>query len=670
MVGVPGRSKGCNTCLRRRVKCWNTRGINICNTILAEERPSCQRCLKAGLECLGYVRNTQWRHVSTASFTEQVSTRSETRAGLIKQTKSESKLKAVSQIATGRLSEEVPQGPAFTAFQDDLCFAFAFSNFVWRGYGAKWLAQAAQGNLGHLALDSARALAQSYFGKAKGLPGIEIQGNIQYGKCLHGLWKELGQENSLVKGQGSELVVPILALMMHASTLTDRAAARFQSPIASPGAAVDNIATDLAGVANIIELCGPRAFQRQPLLDALEAARATMIVASLVTRRRLFLEDPSWHSVPYDLDPSAKQPQSYLLDMLTAVPGILEELSRLESLGGISPAAAAAAAGTPVVPMHFSPAADLAVVRSSLVQRVMQKLTTLYRWRWYWQENFGTEVTATSRGCRLDETFVKLLGSAGMSHRFDQLEFARPAAAADIMLYDAVLIWLLALMWDLEPLNADRTIEQCAKRARDSVLGKHAVNSKSEFNFGHPTTKVTGYNSFGPLRRPGGAVSVRDPAVEICRVFEWQSRHNHGMGNEANFVYMFPIGMAITVLDAEPGDRDWIQTLLNAHELTRGYGGYGGYGKSYAGGQDEEDGDNETSSMRASEGIGPVVSATGEALPVKNGPEDDRSSQILCCLEKKPIKACGTVKANIIERVDQALEKSKYPTSTQPNRRA
>ncbi|KAI1771605.1 hypothetical protein F4818DRAFT_196352 [Hypoxylon cercidicola] len=563
MVGVPGRSKGCNTCLRRRVKC-------------SEERPSCQRCLKAGLECLGYVRNTQWRHISTASFTG--ASQSETKASLTKQTKFKSKPKVVSQIATGDWLERVrlSQGLDLAAFQDDFCFAFAFSNFVWRGYGAQWLAQAAQGKLGHLALDSTRALAQSYFGKAKGVPSIEIQGNIQYGKCLHGLWQELGEGKALAKGH--ELVVPILVLMMHASTLTDRAAARFH----------------LKGVAKIIEVCGPKAFQRQPLLDALEAARATIIVASLVVRQRVFLEDPSWHSVPYDLDPSAKQPQSYLLDILTAVPGILEELSR---------------------------AGDLAAARSSLLGLVRQKLTMLYRWRWHWQECFGSEVTAANRGCQFDEPFVKLLGSAGISRRFDQLNFARPATAADIMLYNAVLIWLLALMWDLEPFGADGLIEQCAKRARDSVVDKQATNS-NEFSFGGPTTKLTSCSSFEPLRRPGGAVSVRDPAVEICRVFEWQSRHNHGMGDEANFIYMFPIGMAITVLDAEPRDRKWIHALLNANELTRGYGGYG---RSHV---RKGDGDGvDKISMRTSKADGPVVFGTG-ALLMRCGLEDERSSQV------------------------------------------
>ncbi|KAF9880416.1 C6 zinc finger domain protein [Colletotrichum karsti] len=43
MVGVPGRSKGCNTCRKRK------KGCDL-------QRPSCGQCLKAGIKCAGYER--------------------------------------------------------------------------------------------------------------------------------------------------------------------------------------------------------------------------------------------------------------------------------------------------------------------------------------------------------------------------------------------------------------------------------------------------------------------------------------------------------------------------------------------------------------------------------------------------------------------------------------
>ncbi|KAL4874466.1 hypothetical protein BJY04DRAFT_203834 [Aspergillus karnatakaensis] len=48
MVGVP-RSTGCQTCVKRRVKC-------------DEARPQCLRCTKFGVQCLGYDRPLQFRN--------------------------------------------------------------------------------------------------------------------------------------------------------------------------------------------------------------------------------------------------------------------------------------------------------------------------------------------------------------------------------------------------------------------------------------------------------------------------------------------------------------------------------------------------------------------------------------------------------------------------------
>ncbi|KAI2462898.1 hypothetical protein F4781DRAFT_418451 [Annulohypoxylon bovei var. microspora] len=445
MVGVPGRSKGCNTCIRRRVKC-------------SEEKPHCQRCIKSGFRCLGYVRDTQWRHFSTAPFPEQPS-KGEVRVNLVT---------SQSSPTPGDVSQNTPSQPSkriqvsraldLTAFQEDFCFSFIFSNFVWRGYGALWLSQAAQGKLGHLALNSARALAQSYFGRAKKLTKVEIQGTVQYGKCLRGLWQELS-------------------------------------------------------------LC-----------------------------------QTSWK------DDSTVSVQSVAVD-----PGSLHLQTRSSFLTNKKNE------------ICNTPTSNPTTLRSSLLEHITQKLTALYCWRWRWQGRFGSEVATINdhnNVSQSDEETVKSLNPIGLSRWANRLEFIRPDAAADVMLYNAVLMWLLALIWDLDPLHTDKLIENCANQARDSVIGKNASVSHDSFSFSDPKVKLMSYCSFWPLRRPGAAVSIRDPAIEICRVFEWQSR-NHGTGDEANFIYMFPIGMAISVLDAEPNDRRWIHSLLDANVLTKGYGGYG-----------------------------------------------------------------------------------------------
>ncbi|KAK5997092.1 hypothetical protein PT974_02444 [Cladobotryum mycophilum] len=61
MVGVPGRSKGCITCRKRKKGC-------------DKQEPSCLRCSRAGLACEGYGKDLIWLHTGAAGSSEQSST--------------------------------------------------------------------------------------------------------------------------------------------------------------------------------------------------------------------------------------------------------------------------------------------------------------------------------------------------------------------------------------------------------------------------------------------------------------------------------------------------------------------------------------------------------------------------------------------------------------------
>ena len=87
------------------------------------------------------------------------------------------------------------------------------------------------------------------------------------------------------------------------------------------------------------------------------------------------------------------------------------------------------------------------------------------------------------------------------------------------------------------------------------------------------------YLSFAPLRRPGAALSVRDPATEVCRAFEWQCRHRERDGSVPNNFYLFPMGMAMSVLDDDDEYRAWIARLLGSSRYTDGYGFRGSLGR-------------------------------------------------------------------------------------------
>lgn len=270
----------------------------------------------------------------------------------------------------------------------------------------------------------------------------------------------------------------------------------------------------LRGIAKLLHLCGPQAFQQQPLLYAFEAARAILVVSSLIGKQRLFLEAEPWLTVPWLKNPALKTPQSELLDILILVPGILQ--------------------------VHAASTCS----QPNLLQRVNSQLTRLYQWRWNWQATPFRDVRT--------ELETSTLSVPGIG-RTSRLRFGRFVLASELMLYNATLMWLIALLFKIDPMGAAGHITACATSAM-------------------PQEADARLQSFLPLRRPGASLSLRDPALEICRAFEWVTRnHDHSRGTPT-YLYLFPVGMAMTALQDDPESMVWIKTMLEASPSTANYG--------------------------------------------------------------------------------------------------
>ncbi|KAI8962827.1 hypothetical protein F5Y11DRAFT_347182 [Daldinia sp. FL1419] len=508
MVGVAGRSKGCNTCRKRRVKC-------------DEAKPECYRCIKAGFECLGYQRATQWRHTSLAPVPASRLHISE----------------LVDVVQPMPVSFVPPRELSLGAFERDMCTTHMFGNFVWRSYGALWLNQASEGKLGNLSLDAVTALSQLSFGLNNSVRELQLKGAAQYGRCLRILAEELRRE-SATGYDNRRLVVPILVLMMVSAIQTDRTAAVFH----------------LKAIEKVLMLCGPSAFQQQPLRNAFEASRATLLIPSLFSRRRIFLEDPCWQDVPYALDPYAKPQQSRLLDILVTIPGLLEENARIESIGN---------------PTGDGPSPNLDKrlrYQESLCERIIVQLERLFRWRWDWQREFGQCISEDN--CKRQPRTFSLDDSNPIDcpKEFSRLQFDRFAHANDIMLYNSALIWQMTLLWKLKPSQARFMIQGCARHAATSAAMS-------------PRSSMASHSvSFAPLAQPGAALSIRDPAIEVCRIFDWQCRYREHCGalDDQACLYLFPLGMARSILGTEPRYQKWIDDMLDSSPVTAGYGRHGG----------------------------------------------------------------------------------------------
>jgi len=228
-----------------------------------------------------------------------------------------------------------------------------------------------------------------------------------------------------------------------------------------------------------------------------------------------------WLTEPWAAcDPPQKSPQNELVDFLVKIPGFLEDQLQLER----SPSETG---------------------RQDLIFRTMRQLDHLYQWRWKWQ-TLNPDVSWEMEPQRVASP--QLLAKARVFRKV--LWFSSFTKATEIALYNAVLLCLLGLLWTLQP-PPDQ---------------------------GHRAMGL----SPSPLHLPGEANSLLDPAVEICRVFEFQLL-NFRRNSDAALFWLLPVSLARRVLEDERPYLDWIRGMLDTSEVTRGYGtgdnvfGFGSY---------------------------------------------------------------------------------------------
>ncbi|KAH8656685.1 hypothetical protein BGZ60DRAFT_532268 [Tricladium varicosporioides] len=384
MVGVAGKSKGCHTCIKRRVKCDET-------------KPICKRCTKAGYTCAGYNRPLRFLN----SFQDGFSAR----------TNDENITTRIKDIS---ITPSPPPELGLVAFKDNICFSYLMDNFVWRTYGSPWFELAALGKMDRLSLDSCQALSQINFGSHYHQGDMQVQGAIQYGSVLRSLIPRLARS----KEPGMEaLVVPIMILLMYASSQGDRAGS----------------GSHVAGLTQLLCSCGPEAFYSGTMRSAFESCRATLITVGLITKRRTFLEEPRWRTASWPSNTSPTDEQSRLTDLLALVPGLLDDKLLLDN------------GSKDLHPSEF-------------ISRLTSVLIGLFRWRWEWDEE-NLDVSSSEEG---------------RTHRcrpsLQRLHFSSSTQASDIMLYNSVLMWIIGLLNAVSPHSAQKKIMIVAISTKSNTL--------------------------------------------------------------------------------------------------------------------------------------------------------------------------------------------------------
>jgi hypothetical protein len=119
------------------------------------------------------------------------------------------------------------------------------------------------------------------------------------------------------------------------------------------------------GIQKLIAFRTPERFQTQPELSVLEACRLCMFHGYMEHKKRCFLEEPKWRTIPWIKHPEAKTLLSLLYDQMVQLPGILEDMEALRTKKRSSPAD---------------------VLRIS--QNVYTQLRELFSWRAAWEAEY------------------------------------------------------------------------------------------------------------------------------------------------------------------------------------------------------------------------------------------------------------------------------------------
>ncbi|CAK7199454.1 hypothetical protein SEUCBS139899_002134 [Sporothrix eucalyptigena] len=234
----------------------------------------------------------------------------------------------------------MPQELSLVGFVDDMAFSYFFQAYGWINMHSLLLQDSSM--RGHLlsstessasspglssssststpppairpdsmAQDSLRALCYGLLGRDKHIPVLQDAGRRVYGKAIADLRTALATPS---KEELANLVKPISLLGAYSVTIEK-----------------DRRFTHHAGLARILEVCGPEQFQNPTLLPIFESARMTLLADAFVRRQHMtlststaFLDQPSWKTVPWALNPSAKSATNRLLDVLSGVPAIIQ----------------------------------------------------------------------------------------------------------------------------------------------------------------------------------------------------------------------------------------------------------------------------------------------------------------------------------------------------------
>ncbi|ETI24530.1 hypothetical protein G647_03899 [Cladophialophora carrionii CBS 160.54] len=289
MVGVPGKSKGCSTCRRRK------KGCDL-------KRPICGQCASSGYVCGGYNRDRTFIHHPASKAVAHAIFLPHNRPTPLALPGSVNRGAVESQCKSLFWDLYMPRGD--TMCRDD---------FILRcGHPMNWI-EVIQNVPKHDAslTDAFSALSISRVGQGHKDVRLVHESAKVYGKALKELQLALFDANRM---HSDHVLMACMLLGLYEV---------FEGPALNSRSWLAHA----AGAARLVELRGPKRHQHWDAHHPFLASRIPTIYAAIVQRKATYLASPEWLTIPWEF-----QHRTYfdrMVDLGTVVPGILQKFDIL-----------------------------------------------------------------------------------------------------------------------------------------------------------------------------------------------------------------------------------------------------------------------------------------------------------------------------------------------------
>ncbi|KAF2845208.1 hypothetical protein T440DRAFT_472794 [Plenodomus tracheiphilus IPT5] len=313
MVGVPGRSKGCVTCRKRKKGCD-----------LAQ--PACGQCNERGIVCGGYDSDRIFIYQANERHKKAAPPARETRLTPIK-TAANANMGAARQPRP--ISIVLPETLRRSAYSEKTLEAF-ISMYIPRGEYRASNADS-QGFVDVLPILVIRdkalqmavlAIGTAALGRTTEDPNLNRQGRTLYGQALTETAVAL-RDPTRANSEAMLLVPRTMALfeiLFGADKNVDQATGWLSHAI---------------GEMALITSRGPESFSKDDAAHSLFVnARFRLLISAVRTRKATILDTPEWKTLPWGMMP--KTPNDTLCDIFCGAPELMEAMELIVS-GALSP---------------------------------------------------------------------------------------------------------------------------------------------------------------------------------------------------------------------------------------------------------------------------------------------------------------------------------------------